>query len=168
MTTSKIATASSRLPPSRAAGAVALGLASPADAAARPYGDSGRRQVILAPADIDDCALMSAADVIGPGDRQEPSDAPSSKWPSRHPASCTPGPFTQSRSTPPELGNGYQRRHTELLRLRSTPLSPTRTTPPRLAALEQYSGQRARRDRQHHAEMIWGQPVEETDAQPAV
>lgn len=75
MTTSKIATAFKTATFALAAGAVALGLASPADAAAGTmYGDPAAAAKYWRQQTYDDCVLMSAADVIGQVTGREPSE----------------------------------------------------------------------------------------------
>lgn len=174
MTTSKIATAFKTATFALAAGAVALGLASPADAAAGTmYGDPAAAAKYWRQQTYDDCVLMSAADVIGQVTGRSLPSAPSSKWPSRHPASCTPGPSTQSRPTPSTRTREWVPAWPTYRRCwritASTPLSPTRTTPqppesppawPPSSSIWAAGAVIV----SINAEMIWGQPVEETDS----
>jgi hypothetical protein len=83
------------------AGAVALGLAGPADAAAgTTYGNPVAAAKWWRHQKYDDCILMASADLIGQMTGKEPSEQAIIKRPNRPPASSTLARSTPSRLTP--------------------------------------------------------------------
>ncbi|OSC41047.1 C39 family peptidase [Mycobacterium decipiens] len=175
MKTTKIATALKTATFALAAGAVALGLASPADAAAGTmYGDPVAAAKYWRYQKYDDCVLMSAADVVGQVTGKEPSERAIIKVAQSTPSVAHPGSiYTKPADTKnPNSGMGTSVADIPTLLahygvdavLTDEDNVQTTGVATGIQALEQYLGSGHAVIVSVNAEMIWGQPVEETDS----
>lgn len=175
MTTSKIATAFKTATFALAAGAVALGLASPADAAAGTmYGDPAAAAKYWRQQTYDDCVLMSAADVIGQVTGREPSERAIIKVAQSTPSVVHPGSIYTKPADAEHPNSGMGTSVADIPTLLAhygvdaviTDEDHATATgvATGMAALEQYLGSGHAVIVSINAEMIWGQPVEETDS----
>lgn len=175
MTTSKIATAFKTATFALAAGAVALGFASPADAAAGTmYGDPAAAAKYWRQQTYDDCVLMSAADVIGQVTGREPSERAIIKVAQSTPSVVHPGSIYTKPADAEHPNSGMGTSVADIPTLLAhygvdaviTDEDHATATgvATGMAALEQYLGSGHAVIVSINAEMIWGQPVEETDS----
>ncbi|OBK98044.1 hypothetical protein A5645_04035 [Mycobacterium asiaticum] len=158
-----------------AAGAVTLGLATPAAASAGGimYGDPVAAAKWWRYQTYDDCVLMASADVVGQITGSEPSEQDIINVAQSTPSTVHPGSIyiTPADHQHPDSGNGTSRTDIPTL-LGHYGISVTTTDAGRapksgvatgIDALKQYLGSGRAVIVSLNAEMIWGEPIENTD-----
>lgn len=172
MRTFKIATTLKTATFVLAAGAVALGLASPANAAeGTMHGDPAAAAKYWHEQKFDDCVLMASADVIGQVTGKEPSERVIIKVAQMTPSSVHPGSiYTKPADTKnPNSGMGTSVADIPTLLehygvdvvLTDLDNAPTNGVLTGMEALENYLDSGHAVIVSVNAELIWGQPVEE-------
>lgn len=157
------------------AGAVALGLAGPADAASGTmYGDPVAAAKWWRYQKYDDCVIMSSADVVGQMTGKEPSEKAIIKVAQSTPSTVHPGSiYVKPADTKnPNSGMGTSMWDVPTLlahygvdaKVTDTDDAAQTGIPTGMEALEQYLGGGHAVIVSVNAEMIWGQPVEETNS----
>ncbi|KAA1245154.1 hypothetical protein F0Q45_24410 [Mycobacterium simiae] len=157
------------------AGAVALGLAGPADAASGTmYGDPVAAAKWWRYQKYDDCVIMSSADVVGQITDKEPSEKAIIKVAQSTPSTVHPGSiYVKPADTKnPNSGMGTSMWDVPTLlehygvhaKVTDTDDAAQTGIPTGMEALEQYLGGGHAVIVSVNAEMIWGQPVEETNS----
>jgi hypothetical protein len=174
MKTTKIATIAKTATVAVVAGAVALGLAGPAEAAAGTmYGDPTAAAQYWRYQRYDDCVLMSSADVIGQVTGKEPSERVIIKRAQSTPSVVHPGSIytTPANTKNPNSGMGTSFADVPtLLGLYKIPALITNTEHavedgirPGIEGIEQQLGAGHKVIVSVNAELIWHKPVENKD-----
>ncbi|KZS69505.1 hypothetical protein A4G27_06295 [Mycobacterium kansasii] len=157
------------------AGALALGLAVPADAAmGTMYGAPAAAAKWWRYQKYDDCVIMSSADVIGQITGKEPSERAIVKVAQSTPSTVHPGSIYIKPADPsnPNSGMGTSMWDVPALlahygvdaKVTDTDDAPQTGIPTGMEALEQYLGGGHKVIVSLNAEMIWGQPIENKDS----
>lgn len=158
-----------------AAGAVALGVAGPADAsAATMYGDPAAAAKWWRYQKYDDCLLMASADVVGQMTGKEPSEAAIIKLAQNTPSTVHPGSIYVKPADKKHPNSGQGTSFGDLpallghygveVQMTDQSHSPKTGVATGIEALEQYLGSGRKVIVDVNAEMIWGQPVETKDS----
>ena len=158
------------------AGALALGLATPADAAAGTmYGDPTAAAQWWRLQPYDDCVLMSTADVVGQMTGKEPSEKAIIKLAQQTPSKAHPGSIytTPANKKDPNSGMGTSLVDAQQLlahygvesKMTDKDHADKLGVATGMEALEQYLGSGHAVIVSVNAEMIWGQPIESKDNQ---
>ncbi|BBX72570.1 C39 family peptidase [Mycobacterium shinjukuense] len=179
MTTSKIATIAKTAVLTTVAGALALGLSGPAEAASGTmYGDPAAVAKYWRQQNYDDCAIMSSADVVGQITGKEPSERSIIKVAQATPSATHPGSIyvKPADKNDPNSGMGTDPgdlptllAHYGIHAVNTDADSATQTgVATGMEALEQYLGSGHAVIVGLNAEMIWNQPVDSKgrDGQP--
>ena len=174
MKTIKIATIAKTTTFAVVAGAVALGLAGPADAAAGTmYGDPVAAAKYWRYQKYDDCVLMSSADVIGQVTGKEPSERSVIKKAQSTPSAVHPGSIyvkpADTKNPNSGMGTSVADVPTLLAQYKVDAVITDKDhaaktgVPAGMEGLEQQLGAGHKVIVSLNAELIWHQPVEEKD-----
>jgi hypothetical protein len=174
MKTIKIATAAKTATFAVVASAIALGLASPADAAwGTTYGDPAAAAKWWRYQKYDDCVVMSSADVVGQVTGKEPSERAIIKKAESTPSTVHPGSIyvkpADTKNPNSGMGTSVADVPTLLAQYKVDSVISDRDyaaktgIPSGIAGIEQQLGAGHTVIVSLNAEMIWHQPVEETD-----
>lgn len=158
-----------------AAGAVVLGLAGPADAAAGTmYGDPVAAAKWWRYQKYDDCVLMASTDVVGQMTGKEPSESAIIKLAQNSPSTVHPGSIYVKPADKKHPNSGQGTSFLDVPALLAHYGVDAQVTDQRhsgktgvatgMEALEQYLGSGRKVIVDVNAEMIWGQPVETKDS----
>jgi hypothetical protein len=176
MKTIKIANVAKTAVFATVAAALTLGLAGPADAAAGTmYGDPAAAAKWWRHQQFDDCAIMSAAEVIGQMTGKEPSERAIIKKAQSTPSAVHPGSIYIKPTDPkhPDSGQGTQSADLPTLLkqygidavISDKDYAAKTGVPAGIAGLEQLLGEGHALIVSVNAEMIWGDPIESKDDQ---
>jgi hypothetical protein len=176
MKTITIATVAKTAVLAAVAAALALGLSSPADAAAGTmYGDPAAAAKWWRHQQFDDCAIMAGAEVIGQMTGKEPSERAIIKKAQSTPSAIHPGSIyiKPANSKDPNSGQGTNSADLPTLLkqygvdavISDKDAAAKTGVPAGIEGLEQLLGEGHAMIVSVNAEMIWGDPVESTDDQ---
>ena len=174
MKTIKIGTVAKTVTFGAAAGLVALGLSSPADAATGTmYGDPAAAAQWWRHQKYDDCVLMSSADVIGQVIGKEPSERAIIKKAQSTPSTSHSGSIYIKPADTKNPNSGMGTMMTDVPTLlkqygvdaviSDKDYAPKTGVPAGLQGVEHLLGSGHKVIVSVNAEMIWGQPVQEKD-----
>ena len=174
MKTIKISTLAKTATFAAVATALTLGLAGPADAASGTmYGDPAAAAQWWRHQQYDDCAIMSAADVVGQVTGKEPSERAIIKVAMSTPSPSHPGSIYIKPASKKDPNSGHGTRTSDLPALlqvykvsavaSNKEVSAKTGVPAGIEGLEQLLGGGHKLIVSLNAEMIWHQPIESKD-----